>query len=135
MSRKPITTIANKPEEFICDEHKELDRAAEALKDRPIIFFGKRLNRDQQYAVMDLISLKDTSDPSKGIIGTGPGYKYMWNNLITEVHNVFEPGDIVEGTEKDALWDADGIVAEISEAITHFYLKSAPQEEDLKTSD
>lgn len=135
MSRKPITTVSNEPEEFICEWQKKLDKNAKDIKDCPIVFIGKRLNRDQRYMVRDLMQLKDFKNPDKGIIGMGAGYKYMWENIITKVKNVYKPGDSIEGDKKDALWDAENMETEQNEAITHFYVKSNPTEEESKTSD
>ena len=135
MSRKVIKTVSNEPEEFICTEHKDLDKTAEKVEDRPIIFIGKRTTRDQQWLIQDMLELKDADSPDKGVKGMGVAFKYMWETIILEVKNVQKVGDSFTGAEKDALWDSSGMDSEITEAITHFYTKSSLTEEESKTSD
>ena len=134
MARRPIITVANEPEEFICPSQKDLDRNAKVIADLPLIFTGRKLNRDQQNAVTDMISLKDPNDQSKGI-AWGASTKYMWMNIILEVRNVYKPNDVIKGKEKDELWYTEGMSDEINIAVDHFYVKSLTKAEDLKTSD
>ena len=136
MPRKVIKTVTNEAEEFIPESMKDLDPAATVIADVPMIFVGKRTNRDQQWLLQDMIELKDPSNPDRGIKNMGIAFKYMWQNLISEVRNVIEPGDSFKGAEKDALWDtSEGMDEEITEAITHFYTRSKLDESEVKTSD
>jgi len=137
MSRQRLKTVSNKPEEFIPKAHLEYKKDAEKIEDRPLIFVGRCLNRDEDWVVRDIIELKDSKDTSKGVKGMGEAYKYMWENLITEVKNVMaEDGDhdSLTGEKKDALWYSEGMEEEINEAITHFYTKGKLSDEEVKTS-
>ena len=133
MSRKVIKSITNEPEEFIPESMKDLDPNCKDLKDCPMIFVGKRTNRDQQWFIQDMLELKDSANPSKGVKGMGVAFRYMWENIITEVRNVYAVGDVIKGDDKNALWDSN-IEEEITEAITHFYTKSKLDEDESKTS-
>jgi len=135
MSRKVIKKVVNEPQEFIASTHKDLDRDSKDIKDRPIIFVGKRMTRDQQWDSRDLIELKDPKNTDKGVNGLGKVLKYCWENLIIEVKNVVEPGDSFKGEEKNALWEYEGMEAEAAEAATHFYSLSNLTDEEVKTSD
>ena len=135
MSRKEIKVVSNPKVEFICEGHKDCDKNAKELKDRPIIFFGKKLNRDQNFIISDMIELKNRNDPKSGVKGWGAASKYMWESIIFEVHNVYENGDCITGFEKDALWESQGMRAEQTEVLTHFYVESNLTEEESKTSD
>ena len=135
MTRKAIKTVSNEPEEFIPEKMRELTNDG-TLEQTPMIFVGKRTNRDQQWLLQDMIELKDSKDPDKGIKNMGVAFKYMWQNLIIEVKNVLAVGDSFKGAEKDALWDtSQGMDDEITEAITHFYTRSKLDEDEVKTSD
>jgi hypothetical protein len=61
----------------------------------------------------------------------------MWENIITEVKNVITDKEelvSVTGEEKNKLWYAEGMEAEITEAITHFYTNSKLDDNEVKTS-
>ncbi len=82
MSRKPIKTIDNTPEEYIPESHREFDKNAKEMQDRPLIFVGIKPNRDQKYAAGDFTELKDLNNPKKGINGMGKVLKYYFENII-----------------------------------------------------
>ena len=132
MTRKIIKKLINTPEEFICESQQDLDRNAKKLEDRPIIFTGRRTNRDEQWVLQDFIALKNPKDSKKGVTGMGEAFKYMWEHIVTEVRNVFEVGDCITGADKNALWEST-MSPEIDECIMHFYLGSRLDENEVKT--
>ena len=138
MSRKPVKTVSNEPTEVIPEAYKDLERNAPEMLDRPLIFIGRKTNRDEQWAIQDYIELKDKSDADRGVKGMGEAYKYLWENIILEVKNVVSDKgnvDSVKGDDKNALWYAEGMEDDITEAITHFHYTSKLDEGEVKTSD
>lgn len=138
MSRKVIKTVSNKPTEFIPESHKDLDPNAPEMLDRPLIFVGRKTNRDEQWAIQDFIELKDKENSDKGVTGMGEAYKYLWKNIILEVKNVVtNEGEFesLKGKDKDFLWDQEEVSDEITEAITYFHYTSKLDEGEVKTSD
>ena len=134
MSRNIIKTVSNESEEFVPEDQRDLSKDSKELKDVPMIFIGKRTNRDQQWIIRDMLELKDPKNSDRGVKGMGDAFKYMWKHLISEVRNVCEVGDSYRGDAKDALWDtAVGMDKEMDEAITYFYTKSALTDDEVKT--
>ena len=67
MSRKPLKVISNAETEWIPPEYNDLDRKAEKMEDRPLIFWGKKMTRDQRYRFQELMSVEypEGFDPNK----------------------------------------------------------------------
>lgn len=126
MSRNAIKTISRQPEKFIPSEHKadkSLDENAPDIMDRPLVFYVRKMGRDEQFKVRELLELKDELKPEKGSRGLGQVLKFIWVNNITEVRNVvIQEADQVAkyesltGKAKDDLWDTEGMDREILEA-------------------
>lgn len=126
--RNRIKYISSKAEKFIPIAHAEdttLKEDAAEIKDRPLIFWVRKLTRDEQFRVRELLELKDEADPAKGIKGSGDIAKFIWENCVISVQNVIieeEDGNVVsfeslEGDAKNALWNTHGMDNEIQEAI------------------
>lgn len=127
MSRSAIKTISRVPEKFIPSNHKEdksLSEDAPNIMDRPLVFYVRKMSRDEQFKVRELIEFKDDLKPEKGLKGSGDVARYIWENNVTEVRNVvIKEGDEVKtyeslaGQGKNDLWNTEGMDMEINEAI------------------
>jgi hypothetical protein len=137
MSRESVKYISRVPSDFIPKSHEEYKVDAPEMKDRPMIFVGVSPNRDQSWAIQEMFELKDSKKPEKGVRGMGEAYKYMWENIISEVKNVITDKEelvSVTGEDKNKLWYAEGMESEITEAITHFYTNGKLDDNEVKTS-
>lgn len=142
MSRSAIKTISRVPEKFIPSKHKadpDLSEDAPNIKDRPLVFYVRKMSRDEQFRVRELIEFKDDSKPEKGFLGTGDLARYIWENNVTEVRNVLimENGnpvtyESVAGQQKNDLWNTEGMEDEITEAIIFARGISALEEVEAK---
>lgn len=140
--RKVIKLITNKPEKFIPKTHSadtELSEDNTDIMKRPMVFMVRKLTRDEQFRIREMIDFKDNADPNKGIYGSGDVAKYIWQNCVTEVKNVVisENGELhtyesVIGKQKDELWNTDGMDSEIAEAILFARLSSELSEAEAK---
>jgi hypothetical protein len=147
--RQPIKTVSNEPIEFIPTEHKDLDPKAEKILDRPMIFVGKRITRDQKYTLQEQTDVeypegidmaKIDSDEYKNkikITGKGKAFKYVWDNCISMVKNVVleEDGKVEEFeefTDMARLWNTEGVDSELFQAINFFMRTSELTEEEAK---
>lgn len=127
MSRSAVKSISRVPEKFIPSNHKadpDLKEDAPDIKDRPLVFYVRKMSRDEQFRVRELIEFKDDLKPEKGLKGSGDVAKYIWENNVTEVRNVLimENGnpvtyESVVGQQKNDLWNTEGMDMEINEAI------------------
>ena len=151
MSRTPIKMVSNEPIEFIPEEYKDLDPKAEKIADRPLVFVGKRMTRDQKFALQELMKFKypegvtfDTPEEFQKaveITGRGDAYKYIWDHCITEIKNVLllDPKDnkvveydVLKGKDRDKLWNTEGEDANILQAVAFFMDTSKFTEEESK---
>ena len=128
-----IKTISNEPIEFIPEDMRDLDKASTELESCPMIFIGKKPNRDQQWVMQDMLELKDPKNTEKGVKGMGEAFKYMWENIITEIKNVEVVGDSITGDVKNSLWENEDLAPYITEAITFYYTNGKLDEEEVKT--
>lgn len=127
MSRSAVKSISRVPEKFIPSNHAsdpDLKEDAPNIKDRPLVFYVRKMSRDEQFKVRELIEFKDDLKPEKGLKGSGDVAKYIWENNVTEVRNVLisENGnpvtyESVVGQQKNDLWNTEGMDMEINEAI------------------
>ena len=149
MSRKAIKTVSNEPIEFIPTEYKDLDPKAEKMADRPLIFVGKKLTRDQRYTLQEFAEVEypegvDVDKLSKEelgrkikIKGKGKAFKYVWDTCIKKVKNliIIEDGKIQEFEEFEDMgkvWNTEGVDSEIFQAISFFMSQSEFTEEERK---
>lgn len=141
--RNKIKYISNKPEKFTPSGHRNdpsLSEAANGIMDRPMFFMIRKLTRDEQFKVREMLELKDESDPSRGIKGSGDIAKFIWENCIVSAHNILvDEGDeipvgheIMTGKEKNALWDTEGMDIEMHEAILFARTNSVHSEVEAK---
>ena len=149
MTRQPIKTVSNEPVEFIPTEHKDLLPDAGKMLDRPMIFVGRKITRDQKYTLQEQtdveypegvdvskVDQKEYKDQIK-ITGKGKAFKYVWDNCITMVKNVVleEDGkveEIEECTDLARLWNTEGNDSELFQAINFFMKTSELEEEEAK---
>jgi hypothetical protein len=127
MSRSAVKSISRVPEKLIPSSHASdpsLNEDAPDIKDRPLVFYVRKMSRDEQFKVRELIEFKDDLKPEKGLKGSGDVAKYIWENNVTEVRNVLimENGnpvtyESVVGQQKNDLWNTEGMDMEINEAI------------------
>lgn len=127
MSRSAIKSISRAPEKFIPIKHrndKDLSEDAPEIINRPLVFYVRKLSRDEQFKVRELLEYKDDLNPSKGSKGLGDVLKFIWENNVVEVRNVvIKEGDEVVtheslvGKSKNDLWNTEGMDEEINEAI------------------
>ncbi len=141
--RSKIKFISNKPEKFIPTVHRmdpSLLESNPEVKDRPMFFMIRKLTRDEQFKVREMLELKDEADPSKGIKGSGDIAKFIWENCIVSAHNILvDEGEevahgyeIMEGKQKNALWDTEGMDMEMHEAILFARTNSLHSEVEAK---
>jgi hypothetical protein len=141
--RSKIKYISNKPEKFIPTTHRmdpSLDESAPDVKDRPMYFMIRKLTRDEQFKVRELLELKDEADPSRGIKGSGDIAKFIWENCIVSAHNVLvDEGDeiavghdVMTGKDKNDLWNTEGMDFEMHEAILFARSNSSHSEVEAK---
>lgn len=127
MSRSAVKSISRMPEKFIPVSHrndKDLSEDAPEIIKRPLIFYVRKLTRDEQFKVRELLEYKDDLKPEKGSKGLGDVLKFIWENNVVEVRNVVvQEGDGVvtheamTGAAKNDLWDTEGMDVEMNEAI------------------
>lgn len=144
MARQAIKTISSAPEKFIPRSHREdkdLSENAPEIINRPMVFYVRKLSRDERFRIQEMIELKDQLMPEKGILGAGEVAKLIWENNIIEVRNVVKKeGDEVKtyeslaGPQKDALWNTQGMDDEMAEAIMYARSTSQLDESEAKNS-
>jgi hypothetical protein len=140
--RKAIKMISSKPIKFIPKSHASdptLKEDAADIMDRPMVMFIRKLTRDEQFHISEMIEPKDVLEPSKGVIGSGEAARFVWENCVTEVRNVVvnEAGEVskyesLTGKLKDDLWNTEGMDGEITEAIFFARSTSRLDEEEAK---
>ncbi len=140
--RKTVKTISMTPEKFIPKSHledKDLNENDPDITKRPMIFFVRKLTRDEHFRVREILELKDELNPAKGVVGSGEVAKRIWENNIVEVRNVvIKEGDNVakyealSGKAKNDLWDTEGMDEEMTEAIIFARTSSALDEAEAK---
>jgi hypothetical protein len=99
----------------------------------------RKLTRDEQFKLREMLELKDETNPMKGVKGSGDIAKFIWENNVVEVRNVIvQEGDEVKhypsvvGKEKDALWNTQGMDLEMNEAIMFARNTSVFEEAEAK---
>jgi len=147
MSRKALKVISNEPTKFIPKEYKDLDEKAEKMEDRPLIFWGKKLTRDQRYIFQEKMKLEypDNYDPKDEdsvkqieVTGKGDAYKFIFDNCITKIENVLlddgkvEEIEVLEGKDKERYWNTEGDDVAILSAINHYIDSSSFDEAEEK---
>jgi hypothetical protein len=140
--RKTVKTISSVPEKFIPKSHledKDLDENSPDIKKRPMIFYVRKLNRDEHFKMSEMLEFKDEFNRKRGVIGSGEIAKFIWENNVTEVRNVvIQEGDNVvtyeslTGKAKDDLWNTEGMDAELNEAILYARTSSELNEAEAK---
>lgn len=140
--RTKIKYISSKAEKFIPRAHLADTTLSENdgdIYNRPLVFWVRKLSRDEQFKVRELLELKDETDPAKGIKGSGDIAKFIWENCIVRVQNVIVQGDegvetfdVLEGAAKDALWNTEGMDIEMHEAIMFARMTSQHSEAEAK---
>ena len=151
--RKVIKTLANVDREFIPDGYEEFDANAADIYERPLIFVGKRMTRDQYFEFQECIKTDfpkgmDVEKMSKEerqkhaiVHGKKDAYRYVWDTCISKLKNVIieVDGEIItmdECEDKDLIWKgAGGLQTEITEAITFFITESSFSGAESKNSD
>lgn len=138
--RKVIKLISNKPIKLIPKAHAndpELSETDPDIMKRPMVMFIRKLTRDEQFHISEMIDLKDNADPTKGVLGSGEVAKFIWETCVIEVRNVIinEDGVVktyesLVGEEKNALWNTEGMDPEITEAI--FFARSSSKMDDVE---
>ena len=148
MKRQSIKTINNGEIEFVPSKYKDMDRKAESIYERPLIFMVKRLKREQRYELEALTSIRfnvdresiDVKNLKAGevtILGQGDATKYIWDNCVSKALNVIinENGEDksyeVYDNCKD-LWNSFGLDDDISETVKFIIDQSKLTEEEAK---
>jgi len=148
MSRKALKVISNEPTKFIPKEYKDLDEKAKEMKDRPLIFWGKKLTRDQRYIFQEKMKLEypENYDPKDKnsvnqieVTGKGDAYRFIFDNCITKIENVLlddngkvEEIEVLKGADKDRYWNTEGDDVAILSAINHYVDSSSFDEAEEK---
>ena len=138
MGRNKVKKASNAVVEFIPSKYKndpDLSVNAPEIENRPLIIGIRPMTRDQKFEIGDMVEVKDFKVPEKGIKGTGDVIKYLFTNNVVYFKNVLiddKQIEILEGKEKDELWDAIGIEDDILEAVTEVRNLSELNEEESK---
>ena len=148
MSRTPLKVISNEEEKWIPPDYKDFDEAAEKIADRPLVFWGKKLTRDQRYKFQELgdVVYPEGYDPKDAasvaqikVTGKGEAYKFIFDNCITKICNVMlqTDGEVEEieeltGKDKQRYWNTSGDDISILGAISHFVDSSSLSESEAK---
>jgi len=148
MSRKPLKVISNEPTKYIPADYRDLDEEAPKMEDRPLIFWGKKLTRDQRFLFQEKMRLEypedydpedDTSAGKIEVKGKGEAYKFIFDTCITKIENVIlQNGDKVEeiesleGKDLERYWNTEGDDVAILSAITHYMSASSLDEAEAK---
>ena len=152
MKRKALKTISNKELDFIPEGYEEFDPKAKDIYERPLIFVGKRLTRDQYFEFQELTKAEypkgmDVSKLTKEeriehvmVKGKKDAFRYVWDNCVTKLKNVIievkgKVEKMDECADKELIWDgAEGLNAEIMQALAFFIDESSFSEADSKNS-
>ncbi len=152
MKRKVIKTLTNKEIDFVPEEYGDLKVDAENIYDRPLIFVGRKMSRDEYFEFQELTRAEypegmDISKMSKEerianvrVSGRSKAYRFAWDKCVTKLKNVIiekegvvEELDICEDTQM--IWSkADGLNSEIMQAIAFFIGESSFGEAESKNS-
>lgn len=140
--RSKIKYISSSPEKFIPKSHVDDKTLSEDNADiflRPMVFYIRKLSRDEQFKIQEMIELKDETNPTKGFKGAGDVARSIWENNVIEVRNVIvEESDGVKtyeslvGQGKNDLWNTVGMEHEIGEAIRYARNASAFEDAEAK---
>lgn len=135
--RQPIKSVSTKPEKYIPKAHRDdpdLSESAKEIKDRPLVFWWKRLTREDRYNISSLIEAKQI-DEQTAIRNLGSLARYIWENCVTQVDNVLLDGEAHEsmrGSDKNRLFATEGLDTEIAEVIRHVQEQSSLTETEAK---
>lgn len=149
MKRKALKTLSSSTIDFIPKEYEDMEVNAEDIYERPLIFVGKRMTRDQRFEFQECMKVEypEGIDVSKltqedlakisDVSGKSKAYKYVWENCIIQFKNVIleiegkdEAFDVY--TDKDMIWNAEGLNSEIIQAIAYFISESSFSEDESK---
>lgn len=127
MARTAVKMISRTPEKFIPPTHKEdadLDEANADISKRPLVFMVRKMSRDEQFKMRDILEFKDDLDMTKGVKNSGELAKFIWETNVIEVRNVVvheadgvKTYPVLSGKAKDDLWETQGMELEMNEAI------------------
>lgn len=137
MSRVTVKTISSKPQKFIPKTHTEdpeLNEANKEIEKRPLVVYWRKLTREDRYNISSLVETKDVNDEAM-IKNLGSVARYVWDNCVLECCNVLlDDGakESVKGSEKNKLFNTEGMDSEIAEIISHVQKHSSFDEEEAK---
>lgn len=142
MSRIAAKTISMVVQKFVPTTHAmnpDLHVDAEKIEDRPLVFWWRRLTREERINLSGLIEADDVMDveekESRKIRNLGTLSRYIWDNCITKVENVLLDGEaipLLEGAEKNRFFNTSGNDVEISEVIQLVQKESIFKESEVK---
>jgi hypothetical protein len=136
--RKTIKTISNDLVKFIPKTHaedKSLSEGAKDIKDRPLVFMVKKMNREQRYNLSSTLDVHKSSKDEIKVGNLGSAYLLIWESCVVEVRNVLtDEGEFEKmvGEQKNNLFNTTGIENEILECIAHIQSISTLDEAEAK---
>ncbi len=139
--RQALKNINIGPTKFVPKSHAEdqtLSETAKDIKDRPLVFMVRKLTREDRLNIQGLVETDERKKGGEGkivAINIGTVARYIWENCVIEAKNVLLEEDEFEslkGTEKNRLFDTEGIDLEIMEAVGHVQEISSLAEAEVK---
>jgi len=146
--RTPIKTISKELIPFTPDEYEDMDKNATSIYERPLIFWGRLLTREERLEMQDLTDVEYKRDREEidmaniklgdmKITGQGIASKFVWDKCIKKAENVIldDNGKIEEHdefTDMKKLWNTKGIDLEVAQSIKFFVEQSSFTEPEAK---
>lgn len=137
MPKAVFKNASNKPVEFIPKAQADdatLSKSAAEIKDRPTVFMVRKTTREDRLNMRGLVNIEDRNGEVV-VINAGTISRYLWENCVTEVHNVIlddKEYDVVIGKEKNSLFGTEGMEPEIMECLNFIQGLSAFTESEAK---
>lgn len=142
--RQVAKTVSNKPVEFIPEGHKEYDKNAQNMADRPLIYLVRKLTREDRLNINSIaktVVKEENGENTTSIANIGDVLKYVYENCVLEIKNVLLQEDdevkeleSVKGSAKNRLWDVAELEAEHLEAVVYVQQISSLSDAEAKNS-
>lgn len=124
--RSALKNISIGPVKFIPESHakdQSLSENAPDIKNRPLVFFVKKLTREDRLNIRGLVETDSREVEGQTLdvaVNIGSVARYIWENCVIEVKNVLledSEHESLKGKAKDDLFNTEGIDLEIMECI------------------
>lgn len=135
--RQSLKSASNAPVKFIPKvqaDDQTLTETAKEIKDRPMVFMVRKLTREDRYNIRSLL-MTESRGNEEVATNIGSVSRYVWETCVVEVKNVLldsQELESIKGRDKDALFNTEGIDAEIMECIRFIQDLSSMTEAEAK---